>query len=1070
MFLFRSFSSSSFLLTSYSRLSKSVSLQTLFKRGFSPTLQSINKFLIFLSRTQRFNSIIHFISQMNSNQIKGNSQTHSIFTWALLKLHKFEEAEDFMNSQMGKTSFSPNSRLFDLLIQGFCVKRNDPVRALLVLKSCLRNYGTFPSSFTFCSLIYSFSYLGYMNRAVEVLELMTDQNVKYPFDNFVCSSVISGFCKIGKPELAIGFFENATGLGALRPNVVSFTALLSALCMLGRVNEVNDLVIRMENEGLIFDVIFYSSWIYGCLRDGSLLEALRKHRQMIERGIKMDVISYTILIDGFSKEGQVEKAVGILNKMIKDGLRPNLITYTAIILGFCKKGKLEEAFNVFKKVEDIGIVADEFIYATLIDGVCRRGDLDYVFHLLEEMERKGIKPTIVTYNTIINGLCKVGRTSEADEVSKGILGDVVTYSTLLHGYIEEGNMKGTIETKRRLEELGIQMDVVMCNILIKALFMVGALEDAHALYQAMSEMDLVANSVTYCTMIDGYCKLGRIEEALEIFDEFRGTSNSSVACYNCIINGLCKKGMVDLATEVLIELDEKGLGCDVGIVKTLVEAAVTKEGVDRVLNLVYKIENLGSQLYDIMCSTIISFLCKKGYSEVASKVCMIMRRQGSVVTSKSYCSILKGLTVDGKRSLIGPMLNIFLKEYGHVEPSVIKMLIHYLCLNDVKSALWFIKKMKGNASTVTFSVSVLKELIKDGRVLDAYKLVMGAEDNLPYMDVFDYSLMVGSLCKEGYLSKALDFCAFMRNRGIAPNIVTYNSLMNTLCRQGCLVEAFRLFDSLEKIHLAPSEVTYATLIDNLCKEGFLLDAKQLLERMVLKGFNPSTRIYNFLIDGYCKLGRMEEASKFLHDLETTCLKPDEFTVSAVINGFCLKGDMEGALGQFFKFKRQGILPDFLGFLYLIRGLCTKGRMEESRSILREMLQSKSVLELINGVDSEVESESVVSFLFSLCEQGSIREAISILDEIGSILFPVRSFSTDYGSRTSNKLYKCEAFTSSSKQNDSEMVENSYNVGKISQSLDFDFCYSQIASLCSKGELQKANGVLKEMLSRSNTDS
>ncbi|KAJ0029778.1 hypothetical protein Pint_14038 [Pistacia integerrima] len=796
MFLFRSFSSSSFLLTSYSRLSKSVSLQTLFKRGFTPTLQSINKFLIFLSRTQRFNSIIHFISQMNSNQIKGNSQTHSIFTWALLKLHKFEEAEDFMNSQMGKTSFSPNSRLFDLLIQGFCVKRNNPERALLVLKSCLRNYGTFPCSFTFCSLIYSFSYLGYMNRAVEVLELMTDQNVKYPFDNFVCSSVISGFCKIGKPELAIGFFENATGLGALRPNVVSFTALLSALCMLGRVNEVNDLVIRMENEGLIFDVIFYSSWIYGCLRDGSLLEALRKHRQMIERGIKMDVISYTILIDGFSKEGQVEKAVGILNKMIKDGLRPNLITYTAIILGFCKKGKLEEAFNVFKKVEDIGIVADEFIYATLIDGVCRRGDLDYAFHLLEEMERKGIKPTIVTYNTIINGLCKVGRTSEADEVSKGILGDVVTYSTLLH-----------------------------------ALFMVGALEDAHALYQAMSEMDLVANSVTYCTMIDGYCKLGRIEEALEIFDEFRG-----------------------------------------------------------------------------------------------------------------------------------------------------------------------------------------------------------------------------------------------RNRGIAPNIVTYNSLMNTLCRQGCLVEAFRLFDSLEKIHLAPSEVTYATLIDNLCKEGFLLDAKQLLERMVLKGFNPSTRIYNFLIDGYCKLGRMEEASKFLHDLETTCLKPDEFTVSSVINGFCLKGDMEGALGQFFKFKRQGILPDFLGFLYLIRGLCTKGRMEESRSILREMLQSKTVLELINGVDSEVESESVVSLLFSLCEQGSIREAISILDEIGSILFPVRSFSTDYGSRTSNKLYECEAFTSSSKQNDSEMVENSYNVGKISQSLDFDFCYSQIASLCSKGELQKANGVLKEMLSRSNTDS
>ncbi|XP_044472263.1 pentatricopeptide repeat-containing protein At5g57250, mitochondrial [Mangifera indica] len=1069
MFLSRSFSSST-LLNSYNNLPKSVSLQTLLKRGYTPSLKSINKFLLFLSQTRRFNSIIYFFSQMNSEQIKGNSQTHSIFTWALLKLHKFEEAEDFMNAQMRKNQFSPKSRMFDLLIQGFCIKRNNPEKALLVLKSCLRNHGTLPSSFTFCSLIYSFSSSGNMNRAVEVLELMADENVKYPFDNFVCSSVISGFCKIGKPEFAIGFFEKATGLGALRPNVVSYTALVSALCKLGRVNEVNDLVSRMENEGLIFDVIFFSSWIYGCFREGNLLKAFRKHRKMVDQGIKMDAISYTILIDGFSKEGHVEKAVGILNKMIKDGLRPNLITYTAIILGFCKKGKLEEAFNVFKKVEDLGIVVDEFIYATLIDGVCRKGDLDYAFHLLEEMEKKGIEPTIVTYNTIMNGLCKVGRTSEADEVSKGILGDVVTYSTLLHGYIKEDNMKGIIETKQRLEEMGIQMDVVMCNILIKALFMVGALEDAHAVYHAMPEMDLVANSVTYCTMIEGYCKLGRIDEALEIFDDFRGTSHSSVACYNCIINGLCRKGMVDFATEFLIELDEKGLVCDLGIFKTLFEAAFTKDGVDGVLNLVYKVQNLGSWLCDVMYSTLISFLCKKGYSEAAIRVWLIMRRQGSVVTSKSYCSLLKGLTVDGRRSLIGPMLNILVKEYGPVEPSIIKMLIHYLCLNNVKSALQFIKKRKDNASTVTFSVSVLKELIKDGRVLDAYKLVMGAEGNLPYMDVFDYSLIVASLCKEGHLSKALDICAFMTYRGTALNILTYNSLIKTLCRQGCLVEAFRLFDSLEKIDLAPSEVTYITLIDSLCKEGFLLDAKQLLERLVLKGFNPSTRIYNLLIDGYCKLGRMEEASKFLHDLEIRCLKPDEFTVSAVINGFCLKGEMEGALGQFFEFKRQGTLPDFLGFLYLIRGLSTKGRMEESRSILREMLQSKSVLELINGVDSEVESESVLKFLFSLCEQGSIREAISILDEIGSIYFPVRRFSTDSVSQTPNRLYECEACASSSEKNDLEMVENSYNVGNRAQVLDFDFCYSQIASLCLKGELQKANGVVKEMLSRLNTDS
>ncbi|KAJ6758892.1 ATPASE EXPRESSION PROTEIN 3 [Salix koriyanagi] len=174
------------------------------------------------------------------------------------------------------------------------------------------------------------------------------------------------------------------------------------------------------------------------------------------------------------------------------------------------------------------------------------------------MELKGISPSIVTYNTLINGLCKSGRTSEADEVSKGIQGDVVTYSTLLHGYTEEENGAGILEIKRRWEEAGVCMDIVMCNMLIKALFMVGAFEDVYALYKGMKEMDLVADSVTYCTLIDGYCKSSRIDEALEIFDEFRKTLASSVACYNCMINGLCKNGMVDVATEVFIELSEKG--------------------------------------------------------------------------------------------------------------------------------------------------------------------------------------------------------------------------------------------------------------------------------------------------------------------------------------------------------------------------------------------------------------------------------------------------------------------------------------------------------------------------------
>ncbi|XP_024024259.1 pentatricopeptide repeat-containing protein At5g57250, mitochondrial isoform X1 [Morus notabilis] len=1059
--------------------SKTPPLQTLLKRGFTPTLKPLNQFLTFLFQARKFKLIIHLFSQANSNGITGNSETHSIFTWALLNLRKYKEAEQFMKTHMVKSSDFWNTRLWDTLIRGFCTDKKDPEKALIVLKEYQKIRGIIlPSSFTLCSLIHGFSSKGDMSRAIEVLELMSE--VQYPFDNFVCSSVLAGFCQIGRPEFAVRFFENAVSSEALKPNVVTYTALVGALCKLGRVNEVHDLVFRMEKEGVECDAVFFSSWICGYISEGLLTEVFQRNRHMVKKGISPDIVSYTVLVDGFAKLGDVEKAVGFLEKMRNGGLGPNLVTFTAIMLGFCRKGKLDEAFKVLKMVEDLGIEVDEFMYATLIDGCCMKGDFDCVFDLLDEMEKRGISPSIVTYNIVINGLCKFGRMAEAEEVSKGVIGDTITYSTLLHGYGKEENITGILETKKRLEEAGVHMDVVMCNILIKALFMVGAFEDAYMLYKGMPEKNLSPDSVTCCTMIHGYCKVGRIDEALEIFNEFRSTTISAVAVYDCLIRGLCNKGMADLAIDVFIELNEKDFPLDLGVYMMLIKLVMEEKGAPGISNLLLTLDNTKPEVYDILCNKAISFLCKRRHPSAAFEVLMVMQAKGSILTSKSYYLIIKGLVTSGNKWLSLAVLNNFIKEYGMAEPRVGKIVAFYLCLKDVNSARLFLEKMNVNSATVTLPRTLFKQLVKDGRVLDAYKLVVEIEDNLPVMDVYDYTYVAHGLCKEGYISEALDLLTFAKRKGIALNIVSYNMVISALCRQGCLVEAFRLFDSLEKVDLIPSEVTYAILVGALCREQFLLDATQLFKRMLFMGYKPDICVYNSLIDGYSRNGQMDEALKLVHDLEVKGLIPDEFTVSALINGCCHKGDMEGALEYFFKFKRNGISPDFLGFMYLIRGLYTKGRMEETRTAIREMLQSESAMELINKVDTEEEAESLESLLICLCEQGSIKEAVTVLNEVASIYFPPRIFSPHLnGSHILQKRHDNESFGSVSSDSltypeGSDLPLQSFDTkGKMigkdlnhlerrSQFRDFNSYYSIVASLCSRGEVQKASYLAKEL--------
>lgn len=106
------------------------------------------------------------------------------------------------------------------------------------------------------------------------------------------------------------------------------------------------------------------------------------------------------------------------------------------------------------------------------------------------------------------------------------------------------------------------MDLVMCNILIKALLMVGLFEDALDIYKGLPQIGLSPNSVSYCSLIDGYCKVGMISEALEIFDDFRRASNPPPAAYKRIVKGLCDEGLVDMAVDVFIEYMRKGMTLD----------------------------------------------------------------------------------------------------------------------------------------------------------------------------------------------------------------------------------------------------------------------------------------------------------------------------------------------------------------------------------------------------------------------------------------------------------------------------------------------------------------------------
>ncbi|KAM3349014.1 hypothetical protein ACQJBY_022283 [Aegilops geniculata] len=1029
-------------------------LPTLVKLGRAITEQHVDRMLAALLRCRRHRLVGALASQALANSLRPTARTHLLAASALLDSALPHDAARRL-ALAGSASSS--RRLWDALLRRACAQRGDPRLALELLSAGVEDHGAVLSPSTYRAMISELCARGDMAGALKVFDIMTARGCQV--DDRVCSVIISGFSKASKAEAGLEFYNRARKeVRGFEPGLVTLTAVVNLLGRQGRIGDVAELIREMEQKGMVGDAMFYSSLVHGYMSSGLLMEGFREHRLMLDKGVAADVVNYTIVIDGMSREGSVEKVKGFIDEMERRGAKPNLITYTSLVGGYCKRNRLEDAFSIVRKLEQTGVVVDEYVYSILIDSLCKKGDLDKAISLLGEMESKGVKAGTVTYNAVINGLCKAGETTKAAEMSEGVTADNFTYSTLLHGYIKQEDTTGVMAIKARLESSGIALDVITCNVLIKALFVVNKVDDACSLFHRMRDMGLSPNTVTYHTLIDMMCKLGDFDRAVELFDEYRkDTSFSSTVVHNGLIGALCNGGKVTIADQVFYDLIHKKLRLDSCTYRKLIHANFKEGGEQGVLNFIHKMEELEKDLFSSVCNYASDFLSSRNCCQAALYLYKILRTQAFAVSSKTFYRLLKSLLRNGNEQVIEPLLSEFIKIHGLHEPRMINMLSCHLSKKGVGEAIRFSSNMSSGSIPISVLRGAVFALKKEGEIMDAYNFLKEAEQSGFSVDLAMYSIVVEGLCKGGYLEKALDLCESMKIEGIHPTIIIHNSVLSGLCQHGCFTEAFRLFDYLERSNIPPTMITYTILIGALCREGFLDDAYELFQKMSSK----------------------------------------------VISGHCMKGATEAALGFFNEYHCKEMVPDFVGFMSLVKGLYAKGRMEESRGILREMFQSKQVVELINNVGYEVETESLVALLSSACEEGKIDEVVTILSEVR--LMSVSS-SDSNSSNTLGQLKKLQRTDDAcDPRTDSEQVRSSADFDVSSNCLhgssqgtlqpmtertdslstttdntdidngnllgksfydDFDTYYPAIASLCSKGELVKANKAIEAMIQNS----
>ncbi|OMP08437.1 hypothetical protein COLO4_06474 [Corchorus olitorius] len=235
--------------------------------------------------------------------------------------------------EMDQTNISPDSSTFMILIRRLiaagltrqAIRAYDDMGCFVTadLESSDSDSVSQNSSFCFCYLLDTLCKYGYVKVAVEIFN---KRKSGFRVDSKMYTILISGWCKIGRIDMAERFFNEMMEKG-MEPNVVTYNVILNGICRRASLHPDERFDRTIRNAEKLFD-------------------------EMRQRGIEPDVTSYSIILHVYSRAHKPDLTLDKLKIMKEKGICLNVTTYTSVIKCLCSCGRLEEAEKLLGEMED----------------------------------------------------------------------------------------------------------------------------------------------------------------------------------------------------------------------------------------------------------------------------------------------------------------------------------------------------------------------------------------------------------------------------------------------------------------------------------------------------------------------------------------------------------------------------------------------------------------------------------------------------------------------------------------------------------------------------------------------
>ncbi|XP_021804297.1 pentatricopeptide repeat-containing protein At5g50390, chloroplastic-like, partial [Prunus avium] len=298
----------------------------------------------------------------------------------------------------------------------------------------------------------------------------------------------------------------------------TYDALVSACISLKSIRGVKRVTNYMISNGFEPDQYMRNRVLLMHVKCGMMIDARRLFEEMPERNL----VSWNTIIGGLVDSGDFMDAFQLFLVMWQEFSDGGSRTFATMIRASAGLGLVFAGRQFHSCCLKMGLGADIFISCALIDMYSKCGNIEDAQCVFDEMPRK----TTVGWNSIIAGYA-------------------------LHGYSEEA-----LSMYYDMRDSGVRMDHFTFSMIIRICARLASLEHAKQAHAGLVRhgfgLDVVANT----SLVDFYCKWGRIEDARHVFDQM---PLKNVISWNALIAGYGNHGRGDEAVEMFEKMLQEGM-------------------------------------------------------------------------------------------------------------------------------------------------------------------------------------------------------------------------------------------------------------------------------------------------------------------------------------------------------------------------------------------------------------------------------------------------------------------------------------------------------------------------------